>query len=210
MTTETETVQIRAHQRVVKKLGDWTTARRFDVRASRGIVVLDLLLPELEPGEIEITLDIDHATVKLLVPGDAAIDDDELRRVGRGPHKDWTGTAAPAVAGSSSSAKCATPRCACTAEASPSCRYWHPERHADRCAKPIAREASIPPPEQERDDPMAEQTALSDSGREREAVSIALGALAQHLPRYQRSLGNYARELVEGESHNRYQAGRWR
>jgi hypothetical protein len=28
-------------------------------------------------------------------------------------------------------------------------------------------------------------------------VSLALGALAPHLPRYQRSLGNYARDLVE-------------
>lgn len=39
--------------------------------------------------------------------------------------------------------------------------------------------------------------ALADVGREREAASIALGALAPHLPRYQRSLGNYARALVE-------------
>ena len=39
--------------------------------------------------------------------------------------------------------------------------------------------------------------ALVDSGREREAVSVALEALAPHLPRYQRSLGNYARDLVE-------------
>jgi hypothetical protein len=38
--------------------------------------------------------------------------------------------------------------------------------------------------------------ALADAGREREALSIALDALAPHLPRYQRSLGNYARELV--------------
>jgi hypothetical protein len=94
MTNETEIVEIRAHQRVVKKLGDWTTARRFNVRASRGIVVLDLLLPELGPGEIEIALDIDRATVKLLVPDGAAIDHDDLRRVGRGRVKDWTGTAA--------------------------------------------------------------------------------------------------------------------
>jgi hypothetical protein len=92
--SETETVQIRAHRRVVKNLGDWTTARRFDVRASRGVVVLDLLLPELEPGEIEIALDIDHATVKLLVPDGAAIDDGDLRRVERGRVKDWTGTPA--------------------------------------------------------------------------------------------------------------------
>ena len=41
--------------------------------------------------------------------------------------------------------------------------------------------------------------ALTDVGREREAVSLALGALAPHLPRYQRSLGNYARALVEPE-----------
>jgi tetratricopeptide (TPR) repeat protein len=38
--------------------------------------------------------------------------------------------------------------------------------------------------------------ALVDTGREREAVSIALAALAPHLPRYQRSLTNYARELA--------------
>lgn len=41
--------------------------------------------------------------------------------------------------------------------------------------------------------------ALADVGRERTAVSLALGALAPHLPRYQRSLGNYARLLVEPE-----------
>jgi len=38
---------------------------------------------------------------------------------------------------------------------------------------------------------------LADVGREREAVSVALSALAPHLPRYQRSLANYARLLVE-------------
>jgi hypothetical protein len=38
--------------------------------------------------------------------------------------------------------------------------------------------------------------ALTDLGREREAASLALGALAPHLPRYQRSLGNYAAELL--------------
>jgi Tetratrico peptide repeat len=42
--------------------------------------------------------------------------------------------------------------------------------------------------------------ALVDTGREREAVSLALEALAPRLPRYQRSLANYARELVEPES----------
>jgi hypothetical protein len=39
--------------------------------------------------------------------------------------------------------------------------------------------------------------ALTDVGREREAVAIAVGALAAHLPRYRRSMTNYARLLLE-------------
>jgi Flp pilus assembly protein TadD len=38
--------------------------------------------------------------------------------------------------------------------------------------------------------------ALVDVGREREAAAIALSALAPHLPRYQRSVTNYARALL--------------
>jgi hypothetical protein len=38
--------------------------------------------------------------------------------------------------------------------------------------------------------------ALADTGREREAVSVALQALAPHLPRYQRSVKSYARALA--------------
>jgi hypothetical protein len=91
MTTE----NIRAHSASVRKTGLWTTARRFDVRASRGSVVLDLLLPQIEPGDIEIALDIDHSMVKLLVPDGANVDAGDLRRVGRGRVKDWTGTARP-------------------------------------------------------------------------------------------------------------------
>jgi Tetratrico peptide repeat len=41
--------------------------------------------------------------------------------------------------------------------------------------------------------------ALVDVGREREAAALALVALAPHLPRYQRSLANYARLLSDGE-----------
>jgi hypothetical protein len=37
--------------------------------------------------------------------------------------------------------------------------------------------------------------ALVDTGRPREAAGLALGALAKHLPRYNRSLGHYAGEL---------------
>lgn len=42
--------------------------------------------------------------------------------------------------------------------------------------------------------------ALVDTGREREAVSLALTALSRHLPRYQRSLANYARQISDGAS----------
>jgi tetratricopeptide (TPR) repeat protein len=39
--------------------------------------------------------------------------------------------------------------------------------------------------------------SLTDAGREREAVAMALGALARHLPRYNRSLANYAKALTD-------------
>ncbi len=54
-------------------------------------------------------------------------------------------------------------------------------------------------PSDELDDAVAATLALAlaDTGREREAVSVAVAALAPHLPRYQRSMANYARLLVE-------------
>jgi hypothetical protein len=100
MSTETMTaladpaVPIRAHSRVVKKLGHWTGARQFDVRASRGVVVLDLRSPQIAAGDIEVCLDIDHAVVKLLVADGAVIQDADARRIGRCRIKDWTGVSA--------------------------------------------------------------------------------------------------------------------
>ncbi|MET8689669.1 tetratricopeptide repeat protein [Streptomyces sp. NPDC004732] len=42
---------------------------------------------------------------------------------------------------------------------------------------------------------------LANLGREREGLALVLGALAPHLPRYQRSMAHYARELVaDGQS----------
>ena len=40
--------------------------------------------------------------------------------------------------------------------------------------------------------------ALADTGRERDAVALALTALARHLPRYTRSLAAYADDLRGG------------
>ena len=53
-------------------------------------------------------------------------------------------------------------------------------------------------PSDELDDAVAATLALAlaDTGREREAVSVAVAALAPHLPRYQRSMANYARLLL--------------
>ncbi len=39
--------------------------------------------------------------------------------------------------------------------------------------------------------------ALVDTGREREAISVALTALSRHLIRYRRSLANYAQEISD-------------
>ena len=58
-------------------------------------------------------------------------------------------------------------------------------------------------PSDELDDPVRACLALclSSLGRDREALALALGALAPHLPRYQRSMANYARLLVEPGEH---------
>src|SRR5262245_61027608 len=88
-------VRIRAHGRSIRWLGHWTTARHFDVRASRGCVVIDLRSPRIEPGDVEIALDLDRAMVKLLVPEDAVVDHDDVRRVGRCSFVDWSGAPGP-------------------------------------------------------------------------------------------------------------------
>ena len=53
--------------------------------------MLDFLTSRIGPGDIDIHLDLDHAVLKLLVPAGTRIDDDDLRRIGRGRVKDWTG-----------------------------------------------------------------------------------------------------------------------
>jgi hypothetical protein len=92
-----ESEQIRAHHQSVRRLGHWTSARRIDIRASRGAVVLELRSPQIEAGDIEIQLDVDHAMVKLLVPEDVVVEQGDVRRVGRCGLVDWSG--APAAGG---------------------------------------------------------------------------------------------------------------
>ncbi|MEU8306646.1 hypothetical protein AB0C84_24110 [Actinomadura sp. NPDC048955] len=90
-TTDGAPTRVQAHYENVKKLGHWTTGRRFEVRARRGMAVLDLRSPRIPDGDIEIEVDLDHSMVKLLVPQDARIDHWDLRYTGRGRVKDWTG-----------------------------------------------------------------------------------------------------------------------
>lgn len=95
-TTQTAPVRVSANRTVTKRLGNWTTARRFQVRAHRGHAVLDLRSPQIPDGDIQVDIDLDHAVLKLLVADDAVIDDWDLRRIGRGRVKD---SEAPKAAG---------------------------------------------------------------------------------------------------------------
>ncbi len=84
----TATVErVHADHAVVKRLGNWTRARRFEVRARTGLVVLDLRSPDL-PDEVEVRLELQRATVKLLVPDDAQVEHWDLRWTARGRVKD--------------------------------------------------------------------------------------------------------------------------
>ncbi len=87
-------VRIPAHNTVTRRLGNWTTAREFQVRASHGKAVLDLRSPQIPAGDIHLDVDLDHGVLKLLVADDAVVDDWDLHRIGRGRVKDGAGTRA--------------------------------------------------------------------------------------------------------------------
>ena len=88
-TTQTAApVRIAANHAVTKRLGHWTTGRQFQVRAHRGMAVLDLRSPQSPGGDIEVEAELDHATLKLLVADDAVVDDWDLLLSGRGRVKD--------------------------------------------------------------------------------------------------------------------------
>lgn len=62
-------------------------------------------------------------------------------------------------------------------------------------------EPELTAPSDELDDAVRACLALclSSLGRDREGLALVLGALAPHLPRYQRSMANYAKALVAAE-----------
>ncbi|WP_214326432.1 hypothetical protein [Nonomuraea sediminis] len=82
------TQRVEAFHTATKKLGRWTDADTFKLRAHRGYAVLDLRA--VEADEIEIRIDAERSALKLLVPDEAVIDQWDLRMIGRGKVKDWT------------------------------------------------------------------------------------------------------------------------
>ena len=129
---------------VVKRLGDWTTARRFDVRASRGLVVLDLLLPRSSPARSRSRSTSTTPPSSCSSPTAPTSTTTTCAASAAAGSRTGPARRPPAVAGSSSSARCATPRCGYTAAAS---RLYAARRSEtdDRYAKPVARDVSIRP-----------------------------------------------------------------
>lgn len=82
-----EVERVHADHTVAKRLGNWTRAGRFEVRARNGLVVLDLRSPDL-PDEVEVHVELQRATVKLLVPDDAPVEHWDLHWTARGRVKD--------------------------------------------------------------------------------------------------------------------------
>src|SRR5689334_13044800 len=98
-TGSTEIVRVHADHTMAKHLGNWTTARTFEVRARRGAAVIDLRSPDIggdagQHSDIELHVDIDHGMLKLLLPTDATVDQWDLQWIGRGKTKDWEGSTA--------------------------------------------------------------------------------------------------------------------
>jgi hypothetical protein len=89
--TTPQPVQINADHDTVKHLGNWTTARSFQLRARHARLEIDLRSPRIEDGDIGIACELDNSVLILLVPADAVIDQARLRWTGRGRVKDAAG-----------------------------------------------------------------------------------------------------------------------
>lgn len=90
--TTAEAVRVHADHTTTKHLGHWTTARAFQVRARKGMAVIDLRSPKIAEGDLELHVDIDHGVVKLLLPADATVDEWDIQWTGAGRVKDGEGT----------------------------------------------------------------------------------------------------------------------
>lgn len=58
---------------MTKRLGHWTTQLEFLVRAHRGKAILDLRSPQITDGDLHLGLELEHATLTLLVSDNATV-----------------------------------------------------------------------------------------------------------------------------------------
>ena len=88
MTAEAGTVErLPADHGMTKRLGHWTSANGFEVRARSGALVLDLRSPAIQ-GDVEIRLDLHRSVVKLLLAEGDQVDHWNLGWTGEGRIKD--------------------------------------------------------------------------------------------------------------------------
>lgn len=78
-----EPAEIVADHAVLRRLGHWTTAGSVKVRARRSTVLIDLRSPGLA-DDLDVFVQLDHATVTLLVRDHSAVDAHALTWSGRG------------------------------------------------------------------------------------------------------------------------------
>ena len=92
--TAREAERLHVDHAVAKRLGRWTSASRFDARVRSGVLVLDLRSPDVK-GDVEIRLDLQRSTLKLLLAEGDQVDHWDLRWTGRGQVKDDQRPAGP-------------------------------------------------------------------------------------------------------------------
>ena len=92
--TSRDAERLHVDHAVVKRLGRWTRASRFDARVRYGVLVLDLRSPDVQ-GDVEVRLDLQRSTLKLLLAEDDQVDHWDLGWTGRGRVKDDQRPAGP-------------------------------------------------------------------------------------------------------------------
>ena len=85
--TAREVERLHVDHAVAKRLGRWTSASQFDARVRYGVLVLDLRSPDVQ-GDVEVRLDLQRSTLKLLLAEDDQVDHWDLGWTGRGRVKD--------------------------------------------------------------------------------------------------------------------------
>ena len=92
--TSPDAERVHVDHAVAKRLGRWTSASRFDLRVRYGVLVLDLRSPDVT-GDVDIHLDLQRSTLKLLLAEGDQVDHRDLGWTGRGQVKDDQHPAGP-------------------------------------------------------------------------------------------------------------------